>query len=139
MPAGRVELAEQPQHVDLAGGQASGINPRGQRPGTELVKHRERGQQLLRIWTFRQYGRVLLRASRGLPGRGGLTPPACRLHRAEVVTILLIQSPGLSPIGGLSRISQTASAPGEDPARTDFRTGKDTTSTRHGQSLGHIS
>jgi hypothetical protein len=50
-----------------------------------------------------------------------------------------IQSPGLSPIGGLSRISQTASAPGEDPARTDFRTGKDTTSTRHGQSLGHIS
>ena len=50
-----------------------------------------------------------------------------------------IQSPGLSPIGGLSRISQTASAPGEDPARTDFRTGKDTTSTRHGHSLGHIS
>jgi hypothetical protein len=28
MPAGRVELAEQPQHVDLAGGQASGINPK---------------------------------------------------------------------------------------------------------------
>ena len=51
-----------------------------------------------------------------------------------------IQSPGLSPIGGLSRISQTASAPGEaPPPRPDFRTGKDTTSTRHGQSLGHIS
>jgi len=50
-----------------------------------------------------------------------------------------IQSPGLSPIGGLSRMSQTASAPGEAPPRPDFRTGKDTTSTRHGQSLGHIS
>ena len=109
MPAGRAELAEHPQHVDLAGGQASGINPRGLRPGTELVKHRERGQQLLRIWTFRQYGRVLLRASRGLPGRGGLTPPACRLHRAEVVTIRLNVLHGLDqPLSELPPVHPVA-------------------------------
>jgi hypothetical protein len=103
----RVALAEQAQHVDLAGGQASRVDLRsaqrpasdaghaerpqapadlgGERSGAKLIKHPERSQQVLRGRALRQRRGVLVRASGGLPGRGGLAPPACRLHCVGVI------------------------------------------------------
>ena len=103
----RVAHAEQAQHLDLAGRQARGIDPRlaagparnagraeraqppadqrGQRRGAQLIQDLQRGKQVAWFRAFRQRRGVFVRASRGLPELGGFPPPACCLQRVGMV------------------------------------------------------